>query len=266
MSALLAHQVHGSVNDQPVVLLHALATSSALWEPQLPAWSAQFCVVCIDLPGHGKSAMMPSVSSMAGYALSVKEVLDHLGIDRAAFVGLSLGGMVAQAFALAYPKRTSALVLAHTSARTNSAGCEIWARRLDQFNEDGLVAQIPSILERWFPREFSEDSPMTLGWIADQIAATHPEGYAAAIRAIQQLDHFDTLKAIRVPVLVLAGEVDVAAPSSVATAIAEQIDGARMVVMPGVAHLGNVQQPVLFTETVGGFLRGALQLCAPVRQ
>ncbi|WP_421954384.1 alpha/beta fold hydrolase [Polaromonas sp.] len=258
MSELLAHQVHGSANDQPVVLLHALATSSALWAPQLPAWSAQFRVISIDLPGHGKSALMPGVASMADYALVVRQVLDHLGVDRAAFVGLSLGGMVAQAFALAYPKRTSALVLAHTSARTYPAGWEIWARRLDQFNQDGLVAQIPSILERWFPREFAEASPMTLRSIAEQIAATHPEGYAAAIRAIQQLDHFDALKTIRMPSLVVAGEVDAAAPSSVATAMAEQIDGARLVVMPGVAHLGNVQQPVLFTETVGGFFHSAL--------
>lgn len=99
---------------------------------------------------------------------------------------------------------------------------------------------------------------MTLRWIADQIASTHPDGYAAAIRAIQQLDHLDALKTLRTPVLVVAGEVDAAAPPSVATAMSEQIQGARLVVMPGVAHLGNVQQPVLFTETVGGFLRSAL--------
>jgi 3-oxoadipate enol-lactonase len=258
MNELLVHQVRGSANDQPVVLLHALATSSALWAPQLPAWSAQFRVISIDLPGHGKSALMPGVASMADYALAVRQVLDHMGVDRAAFVGLSLGGMVAQAFALAYPKRTAALVLAHTSARTYPAGWEIWARRLDQFKRDGLVAQIPSILERWFPREFAEASPMTLRSIAGQIAATHPEGYAAAIRAIQQLDHFDALKTIRAPTLVLAGELDAAAPPSVATAMAEQINGASLVVMPGVAHLGNVQQPVPFNETVGGFLRGAL--------
>ncbi|MBI2726162.1 MAG: alpha/beta fold hydrolase [Polaromonas sp.] len=258
MSALLAHSVHGSASDQPLVLLHALATSSALWAPQLPAWAAQFRVVAIDLPGHGKSAPQPGISGMADYAEAVKDVLDHLNIDRAAFVGLSLGGMVAQAFALACPQRTSAVVLAHTSARTYPAGWEIWARRLDQFNQDGLVAQIPSVLDRWFPREFAEASPMTLRWIADQIASTYPEGYAAAIRAIQQLDHFDALKTLRAPVLVVAGEVDAAAPPSVATAMSEQIQGARLVVMPGVAHLGNVQQPVLFTETVGDFLRGVL--------
>ena len=97
MSARLAYRVDGSANDQPVVLLHGLATSSVLWAPQRPAWSAQFRVVSIDLPGHGLSAPQPGVSSMADYARAVKDVLDHLNIDRAACVGLSLGGMVAQA-------------------------------------------------------------------------------------------------------------------------------------------------------------------------
>jgi 3-oxoadipate enol-lactonase len=258
MSALLAHEVHGNPNGEVVVLLHALATTSALWSYQVPAWAAHFKVVNVDLPGHGRSSLLPGQADMAGYAKAVKELLDHLGIQKAALVGLSLGGMVAQAFAIAYPERISALVLAHTGARTHPAGWEIWARRLEQFQDAGLIAQIPSILERWFPRDFSEASPLTLRWISDQIAGTNPEGYASAIRAIQQLDHFDAIKAIRVPALVIAGEVDSAAPPAASTAMAEQIRGARLVVLAGVAHLGCVQEPVTFTETVGRFLQDVL--------
>ncbi|MES2399848.1 MAG: alpha/beta fold hydrolase [Pseudomonadota bacterium] len=257
-AARLACSVEGPENAPPVVLLHALATCRDLWLPQLPAWTTQFRVIRIDLPGHGESPLIDGAATIAGFADEVAKVLDGLGIERAAFVGLSLGGMVAQAFALKYPQRCSALVLAHTSARTDAPVRELWKGRLEQLEKDGLAAQAEAILGRWFPPAFAEASPMTLQWIASQIRATSPKGYAAAIRAIQQLDHLDMLKDIKAPTLVMAGEADMAAPPAAGALMAGQIANARLVVLPGVAHLGNVQAPVLFTETAGAFLQQAL--------
>lgn len=254
----LAYSVEGPAGAPPVVLLHALATSRELWLPQLPAWTTHFQIIRIDLPGHGDSPQAEGNATLAGFADEVAKVLDHLHIQRAAFVGLSLGGMVAQAFALACPERCSALVLAHTSARTDAAVKDIWQGRLEQLEKDGLPAQAQAILGRWFPPAFAQASPMTLQWIASQIKATSPEGYAAAIRAIQQLDHLDMLKNITVPTLVIAGEADMAAPPAAGALMAGQISNSRQAVLPGVAHLGNVQAPVLFTETAGAFLQHAL--------
>lgn len=257
-TARLAHSVEGPADAPPLVLLHALATCRDLWLPQLPAWATLFRVIRIDLPGHGQSPLIDGAATLAGFADEVAKVLDDLGIERAAFVGLSLGGMVAQAFALKYPQRCSALVLAHTSARTDAPVRELWKGRLEQLEKDGLPAQAEAILGRWFPPAFAEASPMTLQWIASQIRATSPEGYATAIRAIQQLDHLDMLKNITAPTLVMAGEADMAAPPAAGALMTGQIANARLVVLPGVAHLGNVQAPVLFTETVGAFLQEAL--------
>ena len=191
---------------------------------------------------------------LADYAEQVREVLDTLEIQRAALAGLSFGGMVAQAFALAWPQRVAALVLAHTSAHTHAAVRELWARRLELFDQSGLAGQVAPTLERWFTRAFAEASPLTLEWIAAQIRTTSPAGYAAAIRAIQQLDHRDRLGQIAAPTLVLAGEADSAVPPAAASALAAAIPGARLVVLPDAAHLGNVQQPVAFTEAVASFL------------
>lgn len=254
----LAISVEGPEGAPPLVLLHALATCRDLWLPQMPAWATQFRVIRIDLPGHGESPLMEGAATLAGFADEVARVLDDLDIRRAALVGLSLGGMVAQAFALKFPERCSALVLAHTSARTDAPVRELWSGRLEQLGKEGLPAQADAILGRWFPPAFAEASPMTLQWISSQIRATSPEGYAAAIRAIQQLDHLDMLKNITVPTLVIAGEADMAAPPAAGALMAGQIGNARLVVLPGVAHLGNVQAPVLFTETAGSFLKQAL--------
>lgn len=254
MKQRLARHVDGPPDAPALVLLHAIATHSGLWLPQLGPWSARWRVVRIDLPGHGASAPPAGASTLADYAAQVRDVLDELEIERAAFVGLSLGGMVAQAFALAFPRRVTALVLAHTSARTDVAVRELWERRLAQFEQFGLAAQVTSTLERWFTRAFAAASPSTLEWIAGQIRATAPEGYAVAIRAIQGLDHLDQLGEIAVPTLVLAGEGDTAVPPAAASALAASIPGAQLVVLPDAAHLGNVQQPMAFAEAVASFL------------
>ena len=250
----LFHSVHGPDGVPVVVLLHPLATHSALWQPQLPAWSKRFRVVCIDLPGHGRSPVLPDVTTLSQYAEEVRLVLDALGVDRAALVGLSLGGMVAQAFALAWPERTQALVLAHTRARTEPAVRDLWSTRLQQAADEGMAAQVPAILGRWFPPDFAAVAPVTLQWVAKQITSTPFDGYAAAIGAIQRLDHLDQLHRITAPALVIAGELDAAAPPALARLMADRLPHATLTTLPDCGHIGNVQQALAFTETVGAFL------------
>jgi 3-oxoadipate enol-lactonase len=258
MCRLLAHSVEGRADAPAVVLLHPIATHSAIWAPQVAAWSAAFRLVRIDLPGHGASAPAEGSPTLADYAAEVHAVLGALEIERAAIVGLSLGGMVAQAFAVAYPRQVRALVLAHTSARTDDAVRELWSRRLALFEEQGLEAQVAPTLERWFTRSFAAASPMTMSWLAQQIRATSSAGYRAAVQAIQRLDHLDRLKEIAAPALVVAGAADSAVPPAAASLLAASIPGAKLVVLDDAAHIGNVQQPVAFTETVGSFLLDAL--------
>lgn len=253
-TARLFHSVHGPDGAPVVVLLHPLATHSALWQPQLSVWSNRFRVVCVDLPGHGRSPVLPDVTTLSQYAEEVRLVLDALGVDHAALVGLSLGGMVAQAFALDWPERTRALVLAHTSARTEPAIRDLWSTRLQQAADEGMAAQVPAILGRWFPPDFAASAPMTLQWVAEQIASTPFEGYAAAIGAIQRLDHLDQLRHITAPTLVVAGEQDTAASPALARMMADRLPNATMTTLPGSGHIGNVQLPLAFTETVGAFL------------
>lgn len=254
----LAFQVDGRADASAVVLLHPIATHSEIWRPQMAAWSEAFKVIRIDLPGHGASAVPTRLLGFADYAEQVCAVLDALQVEQAGVVGLSLGGMVAQAIALSRPERVGALVLAHTSARTEPAVQEIWQRRLEHFERHGIEAQIEPTLERWFTRAFARACPMTVSWVARQIRATSAAGYATAIRAIQRLDHRDRLPQLAVPVLVVAGDADAAVPPATAQAMAECIPGAELLVLEGAGHIGNVQQPLVFTETVGRFLRAAL--------
>jgi len=251
----LACHVAGDARAPAVVLLHSLATHSEIWRPQLAVWSTLFRVVRIDLPGHGASPLPPGPLALADHAALVEYVLDDLAIERAALVGLSLGGMVAQAIALRSPSRVRSLVLAHTSARTIPAVREVWQQRLAQFERDGLESQVAPTLARWFTKPFADASPLTMDWVARQIRATSPAGYAAAIRAIQGLDHLDRLGEIAAPTLVVAGDSDAAVPPQAASAIVACLRRADLLVLKDAGHIGNVQQPLAFTEAVGRFLR-----------
>lgn len=254
----LHSQLLGPDGAPVVVLLHSLATSSDLWSPQLAVWRCSLRLLLIDLPGHGASAPLPGGGSMAGYAAAVAAELDRHGVEQAALLGLSLGSMVAQAFALAYPARCRALVLAHGAAATSSALRDVWQERIAAFREGGNASVVPATLARWFTPRFVRNAPLTMAWIQDMITATSAQGYVDAIQAIQALDHSDRLAAISCPTLVIAGEHDAALPPAAGQAIATAIPHARFALLEGAAHLGNVEQPTAFTELAGDFLHSVL--------
>lgn len=253
MSAL-ACRIEGPETAPVVVLLHSLATDASLWRFQLPVWSQRLRIVSMDLPGHGLSPELGGDRGLEDFAATVAATLEALKITRATVVGLSLGGMVAQALALHHPHQVRSLVLAHTSAQTSQHVRDIWELRLAALEERGMAGQVQGTLARWFTTEFAAAAPLTLDWIAGLIRRTSPEGYAAAVRAIQQLDYLDRLPQISVPALIIAGAQDTAAPPAVASAMAERLPRAELHVIERCAHLGNVEQATRFVERVGAFL------------
>lgn len=249
----LSVSVSGPPHGPPVVLMHSLAATSRMWAPQLPIWSEHFRVINVDLPGHGASPVPGSPIELDAVADAVCGVLDAQSVDAAAIVGLSLGGMIAQALAIRHPRRVSALVLAHTIAETTDAARRTWDERIAGVEADGMDSQVESTLQRWFTPQFAADSPLTVAWIAHMIRSTDPRGFVAAAHAIRSLDNLAALASIEAPALVVAGRHDPGAPVPAAEAMVSALPDAGLQVIDS-AHLGNVEQPVAFTETVGAFL------------
>ena len=244
----------GRAADPPVLLLHSLATHGAMWSAQIPTWGRSFRLIVPDLPGHGATPADPGLHRFEDYAASVLRLLDSLAVERIAVVGLSLGGMIAQALALRYPDRLGALVLAHTFARVSGSMLPVWKERQATVESQGMEGQVVPTLERWFAPSFRAASPLTLGWIADMIRSTHPAGFTAVAECIQHLDYLDRLTGIRQPTLVVAGSEDKGASPEVATQMHARLPNARLLILPNAGHLGCVDQPVEFTERVGEFL------------
>jgi 3-oxoadipate enol-lactonase len=241
--------------DAPVIVLgHALGSSSEIWGYQLPLLSAKFRVLVYDLPGHGESDPPVGQDSFDDLATDLAALLDHTGVGRVTLVGLSIGGMIAQHFALLYPNRLQALVLCSTGAQTNEAGKKIFSERIAQVNEGGIETQVEGSIGRWFSPQFLSLAPATVDWVRALYRKTSAAGFINGCRAIQELDTVDRLSSIVAPTLLVPGELDPAFPENISKAIQSQIKNAQLKLLTGAAHIGNVERPHEFNEILLKFL------------
>ncbi|MBV9491570.1 MAG: alpha/beta fold hydrolase [Verrucomicrobia bacterium] len=244
---------------RPVVLLcHPLGVNLEVWAYQVPILKRHFQVLRYDLRGHGGSTAGELPYGLETLAADAVALLDRLSLDRVAFIGLSIGGMIGQIFALQYPARLSALVLCSTGSRTGPQAKANIEQRIQRVRSDGMESQVPLVLQNWFTDGFRQTAPATMGWIADLIRSTQPDGFIGCCRAIQELDALDRLSQIRVPTLLIAGDQDKNFPPSVSEEIKGRIAGSELRVLASAAHLGSVEQVHAFNESINGFLQRVL--------
>jgi 3-oxoadipate enol-lactonase len=246
----VAHVVDGPVARPVLVLSSSLGTTWELWDAQLVELARHFRVLRYDHPGHGRSEAPPGPITIEALAGGLVELLDRLELERVSFCGLSLGGMVGMALALEAPERVDRLVLCCTAAYLGPA--EGWHDRARLVRAGGTAAIAERVLERWFTERLRTERPAVVSRFREMLQATPREGYAACCEAIASWDARTSLGAIRAPTLVIAGEEDVATPPDDAVFLEGAIPGAGLVVLPGAAHLANVEQPELFNRALLG--------------
>jgi len=238
----------------PVLLVHAIGCDHRMWDGLGTALSPRFRVIRMDVRGHGRSAVTPRPYSLDQLADDARDLLDSLKIDKAHWVGLSMGGMIGQAFALRHPQRLRKLVLANTTSTYGTQGPEMWEARAKAVGEGGMAAVKELAMQRYFTDDFRASSSDVVDRIGSGFLATDPEGYIACCNAIRDLDFSGDLHRIKAPTLVIAGEKDVGTPVAMSEAIAKAIPGARLAVIPGAAHLSAVENPEEFNRLVEDFL------------
>jgi 3-oxoadipate enol-lactonase len=235
--------------DAPVVVLGpSLGTSMDLWSPQLPALTRGWRVLRYDLPGHGGAPAPDAPFTVEDLAGGVAALLDDLGIERAAYAGVSLGGAIGTALALRAPERVAALILCCTSARFGDPGP--WRERAALVRREGVGPVAGSAAGRWFTPAFTHAET----YVA-MLRATDPAGYAACCDALAAFDATGRLGDITAPTLVIAGAQDAPTPPrGHADRLADGIPGARLTVIEGAAHLANAERPVAVTREITAHL------------
>jgi 3-oxoadipate enol-lactonase/4-carboxymuconolactone decarboxylase len=250
----LYHEVTGPADGPPVVLSGSLGSDVRMWDPQVETLAAAgFRVIRYDHRGHGRSPAPTGPYTLAELATDAVALLDQLGLARVSWVGLSLGGMVGMWLAEHEPARLDRLVLCCTSSELGPAS--MWQERASTARTQGMSALAEAAVGRWVTPAFAESHPETVTWLREMVTSHSPEGYASCCTAIEQMSIVDDLSTVTVPTLVVAGADDQATPPEHGRRIADAVPGARLAVVPGAAHLGNVEQPAAFTGLILDHLR-----------
>jgi 3-oxoadipate enol-lactonase len=247
VSVGLHHEVTGPAGAPAVLLGGSLGTTLEMWDPQVPALAERLRVVRFDARGHGRSSVPPGPYEIADLGRDVLALMDALGIERAAYVGLSSGGMVGMWLGAYAPERIVRLALLCTSAHMPPASA--WAERAATVRAAGSTEAVAdAVVARWLTAAFARAHPEVVAELRAMLAAQPPDGYAACCAAIERMDLRPDLGAIRAPVLVIAGEDDQATPPEHARGIADAIPDARLEVLASAAHLASVEQPDAVTR------------------
>jgi 3-oxoadipate enol-lactonase len=237
-----------------LVLAHSLATDLTLWDDNLAALTRHYRVLRFDTRGHGGSSAPDGPYDFAMLTADVLGLMDALGVGRAHFCGISMGGMIAQHVALAAPDRIDKLVLASTTSGYPPAARAMWSERIAGVRKSGIEPLVAPTLERWFTAPYRATHPEVMARIGGLIRATPAAGYSGSGQAIAMLDTTEKLVALRCPTLVIAGADDAGTPPAMGRLISARIPGARFESIPSSSHLCNVEQAVAFNRLLGDFL------------
>jgi 3-oxoadipate enol-lactonase len=236
----------------PVLMLsNSLGTNLHMWDDQAGEWAKHFRLVRYDRRGHGKSGSPPGPYSMERFGRDVLAILDALKVKKTSWCGLSMGGMVGQWLGANAPDRIDKLILSNTNYYY--ADKAPWADRIKFVREKGLAGLVDPNMDRWFTKAFRERAPQAIARMKEMFLATNAGGYVASCEAIRDMDFRSSNPRIAAPTLVIVGKQDPATPPSAGEAIAQQIKGAKLAALDA-AHISNMEQPKLYTETVLNFL------------
>lgn len=255
MSDVLAYEEAGV--GAPVVLLHAFPVHAQMWREQRAALSDRWRIITPDLPGFGASPRLDAEPSLDLVADAVVATLDELGLDKVVLGGLSLGGYVAMALLRRHPDRVRALVLVDTKASADTDAARENRERIAStvVAERSVRVVLTDVLPGLVGKRTKRRRGDVLREVTDMVRVAEPESIAWMQRAMAaRPDSFDTLRAVKVPTLILVGDEDELTPPAEADAMAEVISNVRLVPIEASGHLSAVEVPDAVTGAIRDFL------------
>jgi 3-oxoadipate enol-lactonase len=242
----------------PVILWHSFLHHGGMWKAQVEALKGKHRLINIDAPGHGRSAVVHRPFDMLECVRSVEAILDARKIERAAFVGLSWGGMVAMAMAISKPERLTCIAPLDTSARREPLGHRLKYYAMGTVTR--RVGPIPVLMDRIEPLFYSNTTrthrraDIVEPWRSYVVRLDRESIWNALHCIMDRNDIIEELRRVRLPTLVGVGADDIAQPVRESEAIASAIPGARLVVLPGAAHISAEEKPRELNAVLSEFL------------
>ena len=246
----LHYRDDGDPQGAPVVFANSLGTDLRLWDPILPHLPKGLRIIRYDKRGHGLSSCPKGAYSMGALVREIEALLDHLDVKNCLFVGLSIGGMIAQGLAIKRLDLLRAMVLSNTAAKIGQPA--MWADRIAAGKAGGIEALADSILERWFSDGFRDQPELAL-W-RNMLVRQPDAGYMGCSAAISGTDFYTPTSGLRLPTLGIAGSEDGSTPPDLVRETVELIPGSKFQLMRNAGHLPCVEQPADYAKHLTDFM------------
>jgi 3-oxoadipate enol-lactonase len=249
----LHHVVTGDPEGLPLVFANSLGTDFRIWDKVIAGLPAGLKILRYDMRGHGLSDAPEGDYPMADLVADVAGLMDALGFRDAVFVGLSIGGIVAQGLAVERPDLVRAVVLSNTAAKLGTE--QTWGERIALVRAQGIDAIADNVMKLWFSKAFHDERADELvGW-RHMLTRTPVAGYVGCCAAIAHTDLRDSTRTIRQPVLAIGGDADGSTPPDLVRETAESIPGARFELIRGAGHIPCVERPEAVAALLTTFLK-----------
>lgn len=248
----MAYRLDGPEGAPVVLLSNSLMSNLSMWDPQMAVLERSFRVLRYDTRGHGATDDPPGPYSIKLLAEDSIALLDALGIEKVHFVGLSMGGMIAQYAGANFPDRVSSLLLCDTASEMPTL--EMWNDRIATAETKGIAALVEPTLKRWFTAPYLASKHPDLNKVAEMIRTTSLVGYVGCASAVRDMSQTSLLKKIKAPTIIIVGEDDPACTVAQSRVLEEQIKGSTLVILKEAAHLANIEQIDAFNQSMMSFL------------
>ncbi|HEV8312509.1 MAG TPA: alpha/beta fold hydrolase [Burkholderiaceae bacterium] len=246
--------LQGAEAGVPVVLAHALGLDLSMWDGLAAELGKSHPVLRYDHRGHGGSAVPAGPYALDDLVDDAARLIREWGRGPVVFIGLSMGGMVAQGLAIRHPELVKRVVLANTAAQYPDAAKAAWTQRIAAVQQGGMAAVADMVVQRYLHEGFRNANPGVAQGLREQILRSDAAGYVASCYAVMSVDWLEQLSKVQCPALVIAGAHDVGATPAMAQAIAQAIPGATLKVFDDASHLSVAEQPQAFADAVKAFI------------
>ena len=248
----MSYRLEGPADAPVVMLSNSFLTDYGMWDFQVPAFAAKYRVLRYDPRGHGDTQASKPPYSMDLLVADVVGLLDALGIGQVHFLGLSMGGVIAQLLASRHPDRLLSLLLSDTACHLPPESA--WNDRINLAMTKGTRAFIEPMTTRWLTPGYYERHPDVVAKLGAMIAKTSVDGAVGCAEALKKMNQSPILSGIKVPTLIVVGAGDVGTPVSAAEFLHREIKGSKLAIIAEAGHLPNIEQTEIFNRTVLDFL------------
>jgi 3-oxoadipate enol-lactonase len=248
----LAYRFDGPESGHVVMMSNSLMSDHTMWDSTVPALADRYRVLRYDTRGHGSSGTTAGPYSIGMLADDVIGLIDLLGIKRAHFVGLSMGGMIVQQIGARYAERVYSLSLCDSASEMPPRS--MWEERFAIAQAKGIAGLVDTTIQRWFTPAFIGRDPRSIEQVRKMILGTRTEGYIACASAVRDMAQTTMLLKVKSPTLILVGRQDPACTVEQSIVLHRMIDGSEMVILEDAAHLSNIEQPQAFNRSLRSFI------------